>query len=45
MKDSAENWLIIALLLLAAAALLPGLLLAAPFLALALWLLGRPERD
>jgi len=43
--NSAENWLIIALLLLGAVALLPGLIMAGPFLALALWLLGRPERD
>ena len=43
--NSAENWLIIGLLLLGAVALLPGLIMAAPFLALALWLLGRPERD
>jgi hypothetical protein len=43
--NSGENWFIIALLLLGAAALLPGLIMAAPFLALALWLLGRPERD
>ena len=40
-----EDYLVVALFLLGAVALLPGLIMAAPFLALALWLLGRPERD
>lgn len=40
-----EDYLIVALLLLGALALLPGLALAAPLFALALWLMDVSERD
>ena len=40
-----EDYLIVALFLLGALALLPGLALAAPLFALALWVMDRSERD
>ena len=40
-----EDCLVVALFLLGAVVLLPGLAIAAPFFALALWLMGVSERD
>ena len=43
--NSAEDYLVVALFLLGAVVLLPGLAIAAPFFALALWLMDFSERD
>ena len=40
-----EDYLVVALFLLGAVALLPGLAIAAPIFALALWVMDVSERD
>ena len=43
--NNVEAYCVVAAMLLGAIILLPGLILAAPFFAIGLWILGRAERD
>lgn len=43
--NNVEAYCVVAAMLLGAIILLPGLILAAPFFAIGLWILERSERD